>query len=143
MKKSITFFVVFLLIVAVGSVSFAAEKNTQSKKDNKTKLTGNVKKIEIGETKTIKLDGGWNLEYVLYINDKTRLISDKGEKNIPLDSIKQGDSIVATCKGKTIDFITGYSTYQVGDEVIKSPMGLIQCADTEQIVVKVKPATKP
>lgn len=124
------------LFFAIGHWVPATAESGQMKELEST-MYGTVTEIRKEErAETVELRAGYNFKYLLFVTDKTKITSGENGRIITLKDIKKGDWVDATCRERTINIMTGYSSYQAGDRSGKKyPVGLITCPDTEHIAV--------
>jgi hypothetical protein len=134
MYMKICIVILVALVFAIGHWVPATAEFEQMKELQST-MYGTV--TEIGKEEkagTVELRAGYNFKYLLLVTDKTKITSGENGRIITLKDIKKGDWVDATCRERTINIMTGYSSYQAGDRSGKKyPMGLITCQDTGRI----------
>ena len=128
------FVILVALFSAIGHWAPATAESEQMKELEST-MYGTVTEIRMEEkAEAVELRAGYDFKYLLFVTDKTKITSGENGRIITLKDIKKGDWVEATCRERTINIMTGYSSYQAGDRPGKKyPVGLITCQDTEHI----------
>jgi hypothetical protein len=130
---------IVILIALLSVVGWCAPATAEWQEMDELRATmfGTVTGISAEEKGyTIELRAGYRFKYLLLVTDNARISSGKNGGAIALTSIRKGDSVEATCRHRTIDMITAYSSWQAGDRSgVKYPMGSITCPDTDRITV--------
>ena len=129
-------FILIALLSALGWCASAAAEwvKMDEVRANMFGTVAGISAVEKGYT--IELRAGYRFKYLLFVTDNARIRSGKNGRALALTDIRKGDSVEATCRQRTIDMITAYSSWQAGDRSgVKYPMGSITCPDTDRIAV--------